>query len=153
MRTTLFQGRRTDMETDLTKCRRTFRCIIADDSAFARMNIAKVVSSLGGDVVAEAKDGGEAVDFYSRLNPDLVLMDITMPTLDGVDALRRIMAADKRAKVIMVSSIGHKEMVWKAICLGAKHFITKPFNPAYVALIVKSVIDGDEGGTSCATTT
>jgi len=119
---------------------RTFKCLIADDSEFARKNIAKIVSMIGGEVVAEATNGIEAVELYSRLNPDLVLLDITMPVLDGVDTLRKIMETDKKANVIMVSSIGHKEIIREALCLGAKHFLTKPYTPDYASIIIKSVL-------------
>lgn len=121
---------------------KTFRCVIADDSAFARKNIAGVVARLGGTVVGEAVNGKEAVDLYDRLRPDLVLLDITMPLQNGVDALRQIMEKDQTARIVVVSSIGHKEMIWKAITLGAKHFITKPFDQDYVGTIIKSVIEG-----------
>jgi two-component system chemotaxis response regulator CheY len=122
-----------------------FRCLVADDSAFARRNIANVVQTAGGDIVGEAANGEEAVDLYSRLRPDLVVLDITMPQLDGIEALRRIMDHDKNAKVVMISSIGHKEMVWKAICLGAKSFVTKPYNPDYARLIIHEVMTGKNG--------
>jgi two-component system chemotaxis response regulator CheY len=123
-----------------------FRCLIADDSAFARKNIANVLEKLGGSIIAEAANGLEAVDLFSRLKPDLVVLDITMPQLDGVEALKRIMDQDRNAKVIIVSSIGHKEMVWKAICLGAKSFVTKPYNPDYARLIIHDVMtDRAEG--------
>ena len=132
-------------QLNIDRCARPFNCLIADDSEFARKNIATVVSMLGGNVVAEAANGQEAVELYCRLNPDLVLLDITMPVLDGVDTLRRIIERNKNAKVIIVSSVGHKEMVWKAICLGARYFVTKPFSPDYVGTIIRSVIeDGKE---------
>lgn len=128
-------------QSDVAEYKRTFRCLIADDSVFARKNIAKIVSMVGGDVVGEATNGQEAVELYVKLHPDLVLLDITMPVLDGVDTLRKIMEANKDAKVIMVSSIGHKEMVWKAICLGAKHFVTKPYTPDYAGMIIRSIVE------------
>lgn len=120
--------------------RRVFRCLIADDSLFARRNIARIISAIGGEVVAEACNGKEAVDLYEKLNPDLVLLDITMPEMDGVDTLRRIIAANRHAKVIMISSVGHKELVWKAISLGASHFVTKPYSPEYAGMIIQSVV-------------
>ncbi|MBI5103149.1 MAG: response regulator [Nitrospirae bacterium] len=129
---------------NIERCRRAFTCLIADDSEFARKNIAKVVKMLGGDVVGEATNGEDALDLYSRLAPDLVLLDITMPVLDGVDTLRGIMERDRSAKVIMVSSIGHKEMLWKALGLGAAHFVTKPYNPGYAGTIIKTVMDERE---------
>lgn len=125
-----------------------FRCLVADDSDFARWNITRIVKKLGGTIVGEARSGNEAAALFRTLRPDLVLLDITMPELDGVEALRQIRDQDGEAKVIMVSSLGHKEMVWKAIRLGAKHFITKPFTPEYASLVIKSVLAGESGGGS-----
>jgi two-component system chemotaxis response regulator CheY len=122
-----------------------FTCLVADDSLFARKNIGKVVSRIGGRVIGEAKNGREAIELYAQLNPDLVLMDITMPELDGIEALRKIREKDNGARVIIVSSIGHKEMMWKAICLGAKHFFSKPYTPDYAAMIIKAVLAKKEG--------
>jgi two-component system chemotaxis response regulator CheY len=123
-----------------------FKCLIADDSQFARKNIANIIMKLGGDVVAEAANGTEAVELYARHRPDLVLLDITMPQLDGVDTLRRIMEQDKNAKVVVVSSLGGKEMIWKAISLGARSFVTKPFSPEYASMIIEDVVRGGTGG-------
>lgn len=122
-----------------------FRCLVADDSAFARRNIASVLEKAGGSIVGEAANGLEAVELYTRLRPDLVVLDITMPQLDGVEALRKIMDQDRNAKVIIVSSVGHKEMVWKAICLGAKSFVTKPYSPDYAGLVIRDVINNRTG--------
>ncbi len=124
---------------------KAFRCLVADDSAFARRNIAAVLEKLGGSVVGEASDGLEALALFGTLHPDLVLLDITMPQLDGVETLRRIIEQDRNARVIIVSSIGHKEMVWKAICLGAKSFVTKPYDPEYAGMIIRDVV-GKNGG-------
>lgn len=125
-----------------------FRCLLADDSAFARQYLAGIVTRLGGEVVGQAGSGALAVEMYERLRPELVLLDVTMPELDGVEALRRIRAADAGARVIMVSALGHKEMVWKSICLGAKHFITKPFSAEYAGAVIRSVLAGGAGGAS-----
>lgn len=133
------------MEQTINTSRKNFKCLIVDDSEFARKNIARIVSTVGGDVIGEAKNGMEAVELYFKLNPDLTLLDITMPVLDGVETLKRIMEKDSNAKVIIVSSVGHKEMVWKAISLGAKHYVTKPFNPDYASTIIQSVVEkGDD---------
>lgn len=128
------------MEQAINTSRKTFTCLIADDSEFARKNIAKIASAAGGDVIGEAKNGMEAVNLYFKLRPDIVLLDITMPGLDGVETLKKIIEKDKNAKVIIVSSLGHKEMVWKAIGLGAKHYVTKPFSPDYASTIIQSVV-------------
>lgn len=125
-----------------------FRCLVADDSEFARGTISRVIEKLGGTVVGEASSGREAVEMFSTLHPDLVLLDITMPELDGVEALRQIRDLDATANVIMVSSLGHREMVWRAMRLGAKHFITKPFTPDYASLVIRSVLPGATGGGS-----
>ena len=122
-----------------------FRCLIADDSEFARKNIGKIIASLGGTIIGEASNGNEAVSMYGGLRPDLVLMDVTMPELDGVSALRTILAMDVAAKVIIVSAVGHKEMIWKALCIGAKHYITKPYDPDYAGIIIQSVIRENSG--------
>ncbi len=125
--------------------RREFRCIVADDSAFARRNLSSVLEKIGGSVVGEASNGLETLSLYGSLHPDLVLLDITMPQLDGVETLRRIIEQDRNARVIIVSSLGHKEMVWKAICLGAKSFVTKPFDPDYAGKIIREVVNGNGG--------
>lgn len=119
-----------------------FRCLIADDSAFARKCITVVLEKMGGRVVGEAVNGLEAIELYAKHRPDLVLLDITMPLLDGVEALRRIVRLDENAKVIMVSSIGNSEMVWKALCLGAKSFVGKPYNQDYAGMIISDVVAG-----------
>jgi two-component system chemotaxis response regulator CheY len=123
----------------------TFTCLIADDSQYARRNIAGVVAKLGGTIVGEAANGIEAVEHYSRLRPDLVLLDITMPQLDGIDTLSRIIERDADAKVIIISSVGNREMVWKAISLGARSFITKPYSAEYAALIISDTLNGGSG--------
>lgn len=120
--------------------RRSFNCIVADDSLLARKTIQKIIERSGGRVVAEAANGKEAVDLYFVLKPDLVLLDISMPELDGIEALKKIISTDSNAKVIMVSSVGDKEMVFKAISLGASHFILKPYNSAYASMIINSVL-------------
>lgn len=125
---------------------RPFTCLVADDSLFARKNMGKVVSQIGGRIIGEASNGMEAIELYEQHNPDLVLMDITMPELDGIEALRKIREKDNSAMVIIVSSLGHKEMIWKAICLGAIHFISKPYAADYVSMIIRSVLAKKEGG-------
>jgi two-component system chemotaxis response regulator CheY len=105
----------------------------------------------GGEVIGEAANGIDAVELYFKLSPDLVLLDITMPGLDGVKTLNKIIGKDKNAKVIMISAVGHKEMICEAMRLGAKHFVTKPYNLDYAGTIIKSVIGKEYGGLECGT--
>jgi len=128
------------------KYEKGFTCLVADDSRFARANIAKLVSSMGGEVVGEASNGFEAVELFSKLKPDLVLLDITMPELDGLEALSRIMEQDRNARVIIVSALGNREKVKQAIGLGAIHFVTKPIKAQYVSSIIRASVDAEEGG-------
>ncbi|MEK6681966.1 MAG: response regulator [Nitrospirota bacterium] len=122
-----------------------YRFLLVDDSEFARKNIARVVSMLGGLIAGEASTGREAVVKYQEIRPDIVLMDISMPEMEGVDAVGEIIREDKKATIIMVSSLGHKDLVKKAIASGAKHFITKPVQIEYAAKIVKAVLEGKGG--------
>ncbi len=126
--------------------RGTFTCLVADDSQFARKNVAAIVAKLGGSIVGEAKNGVEAIELFTALSPDLVLLDITMPQLDGIGTLRAIMERNPNAKVVIVSSLGNKDMVWKAIGLGARSFLTKPLNADYAALVIGDVVRGEGGG-------
>jgi two-component system chemotaxis response regulator CheY len=121
-----------------------FTCIVIDDSDFARMNLKKVIVRAGGEVIGEAKNGKDAADLYEKNNPDLVLLDITMPVVDGLEALSNIMEKDNEARVIIVSSLGNKDMIKEAITRGAKQFVTKPFNADHVSMIIKSVVGIDE---------
>ncbi len=126
--------------------RGTFTCLVADDSQFARKNVAAIVARLGGSIVGEAKNGVEAIELFTALSPDLVLLDITMPQLDGIGTLRAIMERNPSAKVVIISSLGNKDMVWKAIGLGARSFLTKPLNADYAALVIGDVVRGEGGG-------
>lgn len=134
------------MDSSIDDGQAVFRCLVVDDSAFARQNISGIVNKAGGDVVGQARNGIEALELFGKLNPDLVLLDITMPELDGIETLRKIMEEDRNAKVVIMSSVGHKEMIWKALTLGAKHFVTKPYDPGYAGMIIKSVVQGTNGG-------
>lgn len=120
-----------------------FTCLVIDDSDFARMSISQIVERVGGEVVGQARNGLEGVRLYKELNPDLVLLDITMPEMDGLEALNKIRAQDNKAKVIIVSAVGNKDKVKRAITLGALHFITKPIKADYVGSIIKSSVGID----------
>jgi two-component system chemotaxis response regulator CheY len=103
------------------------RILIVDDAAFMRMMIKDILVKNGFEVVAEAADGSQAVEKYFELKPDLVTMDITMPEMDGISALKEIKKTDPNAKIIMCSAMGQQSMVIDAIQAGAKDFIVKPF--------------------------
>ncbi|MCM3022504.1 response regulator [Heyndrickxia ginsengihumi] len=103
------------------------KILIVDDAAFMRMMIKDILTKNGYEVVAEASDGAQAVEKYQELRPDLVTMDITMPEVDGISALKQIKQMDPNARVIMCSAMGQQAMVIDAIQAGAKDFIVKPF--------------------------
>lgn len=105
------------------------RVLIVDDAAFMRMMIKDILSKHGFDVAGEAADGVEAIEKYKELSPDLVTLDITMPEMDGLVALKEILKIDSEAKVLMCSAMGQQAMVIEAIQAGAKDFIVKPFKP------------------------
>lgn len=101
--------------------------MIADDTAFMRLMLRNIVEGMGLRVVAEAGNGAEAIKQYNLYHPDLVLMDITMPEMDGLEATKKIMDAHNSAKIIICSAVGNHEMVIRAITAGARDFVVKPF--------------------------
>ena len=114
--------------------------LICDDAAFMRMMIKDILTKNGYNVVGEAENGVKAIEAYQEFSPDLVLMDITMPEMDGIDALKGIREKDPNACVIMCSAMGQQAMVIEAIQSGAKDFIVKPFQAERVLEAVKKVI-------------
>ena len=116
------------------------RVMICDDAAFMRMMIKDILVKNGYEIAAEAENGLKAVERYPEAKPDLVLMDITMPEIDGIEAVRRIKALDPNANVIMCSAMGQQAMVIEAIQAGAKDFIVKPFQADRVLEAVRKVI-------------
>jgi len=103
------------------------KILITDDALFMRVTLKNMLVANGYEVVGEAVNGQDAVEKYAACRPDLVLMDITMPIMDGIAATRAIKASDPAAKVIMCTAMGQKNMVVEAIQAGAKDFIVKPF--------------------------
>ncbi len=103
--------------------------LIVDDAAFMRMMLKDILSKNDFEVVGEAENGKAAVAAYQKLQPDIVTMDITMPEMNGIDAVKEIKALDAAAKVVMVSAMGQQPMVIEAIQAGAVDFIVKPFQP------------------------
>lgn len=103
------------------------KVMVVDDAAFMRMMLKDILNGAGYNVVGEAENGAIAVNKYRELSPDLVLMDITMPEMDGVNAVRKIRSLDPAAKIVMCSAMGQQAMVLESIQAGAKDFIVKPF--------------------------
>ena len=114
--------------------------LICDDAAFMRMMIKDILTKNGYNVAGEAENGVKAVEKYNELKPDLVLMDITMPEMDGIQALKKIKEADSSALVIMCSAMGQQAMVIEAIQSGAKDFVVKPFQAERVLEAVRKIV-------------
>lgn len=118
------------------------RVLVVDDAAFMRMMIKNILSKAGYDIVGEAENGAQAITKYKELKPELVTMDITMPEMDGISAVKEIMGFAPEAKIIMCSAMGQQAMVIDAIQAGAKDFIVKPFQPERVLEAVQKVVAG-----------
>ena len=114
--------------------------LICDDAAFMRMMIKDILTKNGYNIAGEAENGAKAVEKYNELKPDLVLMDITMPEMDGIQALKKIKETDPNASVIMCSAMGQQAMVIESIQSGAKDFIVKPFQAERVLEAVQKVV-------------
>jgi two-component system chemotaxis response regulator CheY len=114
--------------------------LIVDDAAFMRMMIKDILSKNGFNVVGEAENGLRAVEKYKELSPDLVIMDITMPEMDGIQSVKQIKALNSSAKIIMCSAMGQQAMVIESIQAGARDFIVKPFQADRVVEAVKKAI-------------
>ncbi|MDR0599141.1 MAG: response regulator [Treponema sp.] len=119
-----------------------YRVLVVDDSMFIAKQLGQIFTSEGFEVVGTAGDGAQGVDKYKELYPniDLVTMDITMPVMDGVSALEKILEFDKAANVIMVSALGKEDVVKKSLLMGAKSYIVKPLDRKKVLERVVSVL-------------
>jgi two-component system chemotaxis response regulator CheY len=115
------------------------RVLITDDTAFMRMTLRNVLEKNGYEIVGEAEDGYQAVEQYMLSKPDLVTMDITMPNMDGITAIKKIMEKDPEAKIVVVSAMGQKALVIEALNSGAKDFIVKPFQPDRIVEALQKV--------------
>lgn len=116
------------------------KILITDDAAFMRMMLKDILIQGGHEVVGEAANGVESCEMYKQLKPDLVTMDITMPQLDGIAALKKIKEDDPNAKIVMCSAMGQQAMVIEAIQAGAKDFIVKPFQAQRVLEAIKKLV-------------
>jgi two-component system chemotaxis response regulator CheY len=125
---------------------KSFTCLIVDDSEFARMHLMELLNEMMTgleQIKFETATGGlEAIEAYQRIKPDLVMMDIVMPGIDGVETVRRICQCDPAARIVMVSSLSYQEKVKQAIIAGAKHFVVKPIKPDLLYRVVSDVLTG-----------
>ncbi len=125
------------------------RYLVVDDSVFARKNLARMIETFGGQLVGEAGDGAAAITEYDRINPDIVLMDITMPQMEGIEAAEKIVQKHPEARVVMVSSVGYQENIVAALQRGARHFVQKPVKPEVLYEVIKYVM-GEDGAVANA---
>src|SRR4029077_9305942 len=120
------------------------RYLVVDDSVFARKNLARIIETFGGQVAGEAGDGMTAITEYERTTPDIVLMDITMPQMEGIEAAEKIVKQHPEARIVMVSSVGYQENIVAALQRGARHFVQKPVKPEVLYEVIKYVL-GEDG--------
>lgn len=118
--------------------------LVVDDANFMRLLLKKIIVESGHEVVGEAENGRVAIELTKQLAPDVIIMDITMPEVNGLDALREIMEFNPKIKVIMCSAIDRKDMILKALQMGARDFISKPFDESKVKKVIKKVISSGE---------
>lgn len=116
------------------------RVLVCDDAIFMRTMISDILSGAGYEVVGEAETGVQAIERYKALTPDLVTMDIVMPDMGGIEAVREIVKNNPDAKILMCSAMGQQALVVEAIQAGAKDFVVKPFQPARVLEAVQRVL-------------
>jgi two-component system chemotaxis response regulator CheY len=114
--------------------------LVCDDAIFMRTMISDILSQAGYEVVGEAESGSQAVQRYQQLKPDLVTMDIVMPDMGGIEAVREIIKIDPSARILMCSAMGQQALVIEAIQAGAKDFVVKPFQPSRVLEAVQRVL-------------
>ena len=117
------------------------RVLVVDDAIFMRKMIADILEGSGMEIVGEADTGAVAVEKYSELSPDLVTMDIIMPEMNGIDAVKNIIASDPQAKIVMCSALGQQALVQDALGAGAKDFLIKPFNPSRVVEVMTKILN------------
>jgi two-component system chemotaxis response regulator CheY len=115
--------------------------LVADDLKFIKLVLRELIEKAGFRVIGEASNGLEAVELYKNKRPDVVLMDITMPKMDGLAALKQILEFDPEAKIIMCSALGQQHLIVQALQLGAKDFIVKPFREQRVIAAIKNTLD------------
>ena len=126
------------------------RYLVVDDSVFARKNLGRMIESFGGEVAGEAGDGCTAITEYARVKPDIVLMDVTMPQMEGIEAVERIVRQNPDARIVMVSSVGYQDNILAALQKGARHFVQKPVKPDVLYEIIRYVLNDDTANVPAA---
>lgn len=116
------------------------KILITDDAAFMRHMLKNILAKEGYEIAGEATNGAEAVSMYESIRPSVVLLDITMPQMDGIEAVKRIKAIDPDAKIIMISALGSQNKIIEALEAGARDFIVKPFEPDRIIEAIKRVL-------------
>src|ERR1700726_5290959 len=132
------------------KDNQSVRYLVVDDSVFARKNLIKMIEMFGGEVAGEAGDGCTAITEYARTKPDIVLMDITMPQMEGIEAVERIVQEHPDARIVMVSSVGYQDNILAALQKGARHFVQKPVKPEVLYEVIRYVLNDDNATMSTA---
>jgi two-component system chemotaxis response regulator CheY len=115
--------------------------LIVDDSKTSRKVLKNLLETEGHTIIGEAKDGEEGITLYKELHPDITTMDITMPVLDGLEALKQIIEFDANAKVIMVTAAGQKNKMLESLKLGASEFLAKPFEPEQITTVIHKILE------------
>lgn len=116
------------------------KILVCDDAMFMRQTLIRILESAGHTVIGQAEDGRDCINKYCALKPEIVLMDISMPEIDGIGATKQIVELDPNAKIIMVSAMGNIQKVVEAIDAGAKDFVVKPFDPEKIKECIKKYI-------------
>lgn len=116
------------------------RVLVVDDAAFMRMTIKNMLEENGHTMAGEAGNGIEAIEKYEKVKPDVVILDITMPEMGGIEALKRIKAMDPKARVVICSAMGYRAQLAEAIENGAEQFIVKPFDPSHLIGAIEKVM-------------
>lgn len=121
------------------------KILVVDDALFMRVTLRNILNANGYEQVLEAKDGEEALKVYEQERPELVLMDISMPVMDGIEALKNIRRIDEKAIVVMCSAVGQEAMILEAVQSGASDFIVKPFEPEHIVMAVQKYLGSTKG--------
>lgn len=122
------------------------RILVVDDSIVMRKNLTTILEEDGHTIIGEASNGRQAITQYEELRPDIVTMDISMPIMSGVEAVQQIIAQFPEAKIVMISAVNQKKMVYNAITAGAKHYIIKPIESKKVLSVINEVLSNDSTG-------